>query len=54
MRRAGTAPAIIHAVMKTGFIISTENQCHFSEEELAEWQAAIDEYDELQRRGTFD
>jgi len=53
LRRSGIAPSLIHAVMKTGLIISEENYERFSPEDLAAWHAALDEYDELQRRGQF-
>jgi len=52
MRAAGIRPALIHATMKTGMLMTTDNQDEFSDEEIAAWQDAIAEYEELQRCGT--
>ena len=53
MRKAGIDPAIVHAWLRTGFLVSEENRHLLSEEDLAEWQAALEEYDQLQRSGGF-
>jgi hypothetical protein len=45
MVAAGIRPEIIYAHQKTGGLILTEaNQEKLSEEDIAEWEAAIDEY----------
>jgi len=45
MQRAGLDPALIYAYKKTGLIVTERNQSLLSEGDLAEWYAAIDEYD---------
>ena len=49
-QRAGTPPHIVYAAQKTGRIVTVENQHLLSEDELAEWNAAVEEYRQ-QRRG---
>jgi hypothetical protein len=44
MEKAGIDPAKIYAYAKTGMIVSEENSDNWSEEDLAEWRGAIDEY----------
>ncbi len=44
MKRAGLDPAFIHAYEKTGLIVSEENQHLLSDRDLAEWEAAVEEY----------
>jgi hypothetical protein len=44
MKEAGIDPAKIYAFEKTGRIVSEDNQHLLSDADLAEWQAAIDEY----------
>jgi len=44
MRRAGMDPAQIHAYEKTGRILTEQNVAFLSDGELAEWDAALDEY----------
>jgi hypothetical protein len=44
MSRAGIDPALIYAYKKTGRIVTEENKRLLSEEELDEWNDAIDEY----------
>jgi len=44
MRKAGIHPAFIHAFEKTGLIVTEENKDKIPDVDLAEWQAAIDEY----------
>jgi len=53
MAHAGIDPAIVHAWLRTGLLVSEENRHLISAEDLAEWQAAIEEYQELQRTGGF-
>jgi len=50
MEQAGLDPAKIHAYRRTGMLITTENLSQWSAEDLAEWQAALDEYQTLVRR----
>ena len=45
--KAGIDPAIIYAMNKTGMILVGGKEDHWSEEDLAEWGAAIEEYDSL-------
>ncbi|SRR5579871_79850 len=45
MQKAGIDPAIIYAYEKTGGLLVTEKNQHLiPDKDLAEWQAAIDEY----------
>lgn len=44
LREAKVRPEIIYAYQKTGRLVTEENAQHLSEEELAEWNAAVDEY----------
>jgi len=53
MTQAGLAPELIHAIQRTGRFVTEENSSLLSEEALAEWQAAIEEYEHLQRTGKF-
>ena len=53
MTQAGLAPELIHAIQRTGRFVTEENSSLLSEEALAEWQAAIEEYRHLQRTGKF-
>ena len=48
MKQAGLHPAIIHAFEKTGLIVTEQNQYLLSENDLAEWEAAIQEYETRQ------
>src|SRR5262249_26595880 len=49
MKEAGIDPAIIYAYEKTGRLVTQDNQQLLSEADLAEWEAAIEEY-EMKRR----
>ena len=49
-RHAGTPGDIVHAFLKTGRLVTDDNQHLLSEEELAEWDAAIEEYHSQRRR----
>jgi hypothetical protein len=49
MKKAGIDPAIIYAYEKTGRIVTEENQRLLSEADLAEWAAAIEEYEAKHR-----
>ena len=44
MRKAGIAPHLIHAYEKTGRLVTESNKHLLTEEELAEWDEAIDDY----------
>ena len=41
--RAGLSPAFIHAMQKTGLIVTDTNRHLLSDDELEEWQAAVEE-----------
>ena len=45
--KAGIDPGIIYAMNKTGMILVGGKEDHWSESDLAEWDAAIEEYDSL-------
>ncbi len=47
MVEAGVEPARIYAYRKTGLIVTEENLHLLSEQDLAEWEAAIQEYEEM-------
>jgi SEC-C motif len=44
MQAAGLDPAFIYAFEKTGLLVSEQNQHLISDQDLAQWQAALDEY----------
>ena len=44
LREANVRPEIIYAYQKTGRLVTEENAQLLSAEELAEWDAAVDEY----------
>jgi hypothetical protein len=50
MKQAGIAPAIIYAYEKTGRLVTEANQDLLSEADLAEWGAAIEEYEKKRRK----
>ena len=45
--KAGIDRGIIYAMSKTGMILVGGKEDHWSESDLAEWDAAIEEYDSL-------
>ena len=49
MAKAGTPGHLIHAFVKTGLILDEEGYRAAKPEVRAEWDAAVAEYDELQR-----
>jgi hypothetical protein len=53
LREAGLGPELIYAWQRTGRLVTQENRHLLSAAELAEWQAAIEEYRQLQRTGKF-
>jgi hypothetical protein len=50
MRAAGLDPALIYAFGKTGLLVTKQNQHLIPDEDLAERDAAIEEYEVKQRR----
>ena len=46
-REANIRPEVLYAVKKTGRIVTTQNAQYLTPEELAEWDAAIDEFKTL-------
>ncbi len=48
MLEAGIRGELIHAYQKTGMIVTEDNRHLFSKSDLAEYEAAIDDYDRLQ------
>ena len=44
VRAAGIDPAVIFAFEKTGRLVTEDNQHLISENDLAEWEAAVREY----------
>lgn len=44
MKEAGIDPAMIHAFEKTGLLVTEENEHLLPDADLAEWEAAIQEY----------
>jgi integrase len=49
MVKAGIDAKLIHAFRRTGFMVTEQNRDRMSPQHLREWQAALDEYDRLQR-----
>lgn len=47
MREAGLPRCLIYAFEKTGRLVSEENVDLISQEDLDEWQAAVEEYERL-------
>ena len=45
MKKAGLDAAIIYAFEKTGLLVTEENQHLLPEKDLAEWEAALEEYE---------
>jgi hypothetical protein len=45
MKAAGLDPAFIYAFEKTGLLVTKQNQHLIPEQDLAEWDAAIEEYE---------
>jgi hypothetical protein len=50
MKAAGLDPAFIYAFEKTGLLVTEQNQHLIPDEDLAEWDAAIEEYEARHRR----
>jgi hypothetical protein len=48
MKAAGLDPAFIYAFEKTGLLVTEQNQHLIPEKDLAEWDAAIEEYEAKQ------
>jgi hypothetical protein len=51
MKAAGLDPAIIYAFEQTGLLVTEENRRLIPDEDLAAWDAAIDEYEDKHRMG---
>ena len=49
MKQAGLHPAIVYAFEKTGLLVTEENQNLLSKKDIAEWEAAIWEYEARQK-----
>jgi hypothetical protein len=49
MQAAGIDPALIYAFERTGRLVTADNQHLIPERDLAEWDAAIREYEEKHR-----
>ena len=47
MKRADTPPAIVYAYRKTGLLLMEEMQDNYPPARVAEWKAAIAEYERL-------
>jgi hypothetical protein len=45
MKKTGIDPALIHAYEKTSLLLNEQNERLVSESDVAEWEAAIDEYE---------
>jgi hypothetical protein len=52
MKAAGLDPAFIYAFEKTGFLVTEQNQHLIPESDLAEWDAAIEEYEGKSAKGS--
>ena len=50
MKVAGLDPAFIYAFEQTGLLVTEQNQHLIPEKDLAEWDAAIEEYERKQRK----
>ena len=48
MKAAGLDPAFIYAFEKTGLLVTEQNQHLIPDADLAEWDAAIEEYEAKQ------
>lgn len=46
MERAGTHPAYVYAFKKTGRLVTEASKNNLTAEEIAEWVAAVDEYED--------
>ena len=51
MRAAGLDPGYIYAFEKTGLLVTEQNQHLIPETDLAEWGAAVEEYERKKRQG---
>jgi len=53
MQAAGVPPSLIYAWNKTGLLVTEQNRHLIPESDLREWQAAMEEYRQLQVAGKF-
>ena len=51
MEAAGLDPAFIYAFEQTGLLVTEQNQHLIPETDLAEWDAAVEEYERKKRQG---
>ena len=49
MVRAGIRPALVYAFQKTGLMVTEENEVNLLPKDLAAWNAAIDEFERIQK-----
>jgi integrase len=49
MKRANIHPSLIYAFRKTGFILTEENKDLMPDNQVEEWNEAIEEWDELEK-----
>jgi hypothetical protein len=50
MKAAGLDPAFVYAFEKTGLLVTEQHQHLIPDEDLAEWGAAVEEYEAKQRK----
>ncbi len=50
LQKIGVHPAVLYAHQKTGLLLTEDNRDVMALEDLAKWEAAIDEYYELQEQ----
>jgi SEC-C motif len=50
MKAAGLDPAFIYAFERTGLLVTEQNQHLIPDEDLAEWDAAVEEYERKHRK----
>jgi hypothetical protein len=51
LEQTGARPTLIHAVKKTGFIVTEMNQANLPDDRLGEWLSAVEEANELHPNG---
>lgn len=54
MEEIGVQPQIIYAYKKTGFLMTESNRHHMPQDQVDEWNEAIDEYFALYENGDAD
>ena len=48
MKKAGIHPAVVYALEKTGWVVTEEKKQLLTDKDLADWEAAIAEYEAQQ------